>query len=348
MVDCHTTAAKCRGLSFCSLPRKNVTPEQDKWRERLIHLIDRVDKKFNPDTAKICSRHFEPSCLKYGPSGKCTGLVTDSLPTHWMPTKSIVTPKTSRPDPTEREPPSVPERVFYLNFGDLSKDVTAVAPPWVVKENSATVYMIGLPSDSGWRIFVSLTTETGLIAHVKVSGFPVPHLAQNLEKKRLKSFLADLLQMTDCTGVTEPTLQEFAGPPDDKTVSMLANQTGSEEYRQQMTLTFSNSSHGERRESARASYPVHRGTYDLLDECCRTHAHCDTSISPSKYKYGKFNWYIWTISLCDCDDTFKQCMRNVTRGPQKGAAQTVDFIYFRLLGIKCFTLNDKGKAVMRS
>ncbi|KAK7097952.1 uncharacterized protein [Littorina saxatilis] len=90
------------------------------------------------------------------------------------------------------------------------------------------------------------------------------------------------------------------------------------------------------------------GTYDLLDECCRTHAHCDTSISPSKYKYGKFNWYIWTISLCDCDDTFKQCMRNVTRGPQKGAAQTVDFIYFRLLGIKCFTLNDKGKAVMRS
>jgi hypothetical protein len=61
--------------------------------------------------------------------------------------------------------------VPYFNFGDLSKDVAAVAPPWVVQENSATACMVGLPFDSGWKIFVSLRSETGLVAHVKVNIF---------------------------------------------------------------------------------------------------------------------------------------------------------------------------------
>jgi hypothetical protein len=56
-----------------------------------------------------------------------------------------------------------------------------------------------------------------VIVCLQVFGFPVPHLSQDLEQKTLKRFLAELLQMTTCTGVTESTLQEFAGPPDDKT-----------------------------------------------------------------------------------------------------------------------------------
>jgi hypothetical protein len=66
MPQCGTTAAKCGGLSFVSLPRKGITVEQDEWRTNLIRVINRADASFNPDKAKICSRHFEEKCLKYG------------------------------------------------------------------------------------------------------------------------------------------------------------------------------------------------------------------------------------------------------------------------------------------
>ena len=66
IVGCHATQAKCRGLSFILIPRAGLTTEQDRWRAALLHAVNRADKTFNPDKGKICSRHFEDGCLKYG------------------------------------------------------------------------------------------------------------------------------------------------------------------------------------------------------------------------------------------------------------------------------------------
>lgn len=40
-----------------------ASKESDEWRRRLIVAINRSDKSFNPDNAKICSRHFEDDSL---------------------------------------------------------------------------------------------------------------------------------------------------------------------------------------------------------------------------------------------------------------------------------------------
>ena len=40
-----------------------VSPEQDKWRSRLIATVNRCYKSFRADRVKICSRHFETCCF---------------------------------------------------------------------------------------------------------------------------------------------------------------------------------------------------------------------------------------------------------------------------------------------
>lgn len=35
----------------------------DAWRRDLLHKVARADAAFNPDNAKICSRHFEVECF---------------------------------------------------------------------------------------------------------------------------------------------------------------------------------------------------------------------------------------------------------------------------------------------
>ncbi|XP_025097451.1 uncharacterized protein LOC112565836 [Pomacea canaliculata] len=171
IVGCHTTKAKCRGLSFISIPKAGESEDQDKWRAALIHAINRCDKSFNPKNAKICSRHFEEGCIKYGPSGKCSGLVPWSLPTRWMPSKLHESPKTTRPKPTEREQPPLPERVFYKNFEDIKKDLNKIQAPWIIKVNTPANVQIGVSSETEyvWKIIVELRAENNTQAYVKVS-----------------------------------------------------------------------------------------------------------------------------------------------------------------------------------
>ncbi|KAI0227485.1 hypothetical protein LSAT2_022009 [Lamellibrachia satsuma] len=59
----------------------------------------RMDSSFDADNAKICSRHFTDDCFKHGPSGTRRTLIPGSLPTLWMPSKSVETPETTRQEP---------------------------------------------------------------------------------------------------------------------------------------------------------------------------------------------------------------------------------------------------------
>ncbi|KAK7097953.1 hypothetical protein V1264_004856 [Littorina saxatilis] len=89
----------------------------------------------------------------------------------------------------------------------------------------------------------------------------------------------------------------------------------------------------------KAAHNNELGALAELDKCCRTHDKCDVCIKSWRSKYGKFNWYMWTVSHCNCDDVFRQCLRNVG-WPQKIAATSVEHIYFSFLGVRCFLFDD--------
>ncbi|KAI0217625.1 hypothetical protein LSAT2_030629 [Lamellibrachia satsuma] len=94
----------------------------------------RVDSSFDADNAKICSRHFTDDCFKHGPSGTRRTLIPGSLPTLWMPSKSVETPETTRQEPSYREPPPEFDHVAYFNFEDIRKDLGKVRLPWCITE----------------------------------------------------------------------------------------------------------------------------------------------------------------------------------------------------------------------
>ena len=119
VVDCHCTSHKCRGLFMESQRKVNskivmftipnrefilctkiydisnfgsyflgVSEEQDEWRSKMIAAINRCDTSFNPDTHKICSRHFEDNCFSGGNASEFRRHKTlkfGSLPTLFMP-----------------------------------------------------------------------------------------------------------------------------------------------------------------------------------------------------------------------------------------------------------------------
>ncbi|KAI0211123.1 hypothetical protein LSAT2_004061 [Lamellibrachia satsuma] len=66
---------------------------------RVSDGLKRHPCRFDADNAKICSRHFTDDCFKHGPSGTRRTLILGSLPTLWMPSKSVETPETTRQEP---------------------------------------------------------------------------------------------------------------------------------------------------------------------------------------------------------------------------------------------------------
>lgn len=74
------------------------------------------------------------------------------------------------------------------------------------------------------------------------------------------------------------------------------------------------------------------GSKKDTDICCREHDHCGDSLTNGTIKYGLENNTPYTISACDCDEKFRQCLL-------KGNSVTSDIVgnlYFNALGMKCF------------
>ncbi|XP_056004110.1 uncharacterized protein LOC125653769 [Ostrea edulis] len=97
VVGCHNSNEKTKNnltrISYFSFP-------QDKeWRSKLIAAVNRSDIFFNPNTSHICSVHFEEKNLLF--HGKGFKLIPGSLPTLYMPKKTIETPC-----PPPRHPPA--------------------------------------------------------------------------------------------------------------------------------------------------------------------------------------------------------------------------------------------------
>ncbi|KAL8611309.1 hypothetical protein ACOMHN_013740 [Nucella lapillus] len=75
------------------------------------------------------------------PGNQKPTLIPGSVPTLIMPVKSVETPKPDeRKPPVQRDPPPVPQRVYYYTLDDLRKHTTRLPPDWAFKE--ATHYLL--------------------------------------------------------------------------------------------------------------------------------------------------------------------------------------------------------------
>lgn len=83
------------------------------------------------------------------------------------------------------------------------------------------------------------------------------------------------------------------------------------------------------------------GIFQGPDLCCREHDRCPQTISPLQYNYGLRNFRFHTISHCDCDTRFQQCLRS----QGDSIADLVGVAFFNVLEIPCFVLEEQEACV---
>ncbi|KAJ8286270.1 hypothetical protein GJAV_G00036490 [Gymnothorax javanicus] len=75
------------------------------------------------------------------------------------------------------------------------------------------------------------------------------------------------------------------------------------------------------------------GLFDKADRCCREHDHCSNVIPAFRVNYGVFNHNLYTVSHCDCDLRFRQCLQEMN----DTIANMVGYSFFSVLKVPCFT-----------
>nr|XP_006218127.1 group 3 secretory phospholipase A2 [Vicugna pacos] len=83
------------------------------------------------------------------------------------------------------------------------------------------------------------------------------------------------------------------------------------------------------------------GVFQGPDLCCREHDHCPQNVSPFQYNYGIRNYQFHTVSHCDCDARFQQCLQN----QQDSISDIVGMAFFNVLAIPCFVLEEQEACV---
>ncbi|KAI5929936.1 Group 3 secretory phospholipase A2 [Manis javanica] len=83
------------------------------------------------------------------------------------------------------------------------------------------------------------------------------------------------------------------------------------------------------------------GVFQGPDLCCREHDLCPQTISPFQYNYGIRNYRFHTISHCDCDARFQQCLKN----QQDSISNIVGVAFFNVLETPCFVLEEQEACV---
>ncbi|XP_056135959.1 phospholipase A2 isozymes PA3A/PA3B/PA5-like [Lampris incognitus] len=76
------------------------------------------------------------------------------------------------------------------------------------------------------------------------------------------------------------------------------------------------------------------GMFESADRCCREHDHCEHIIPAFTVNYGVFNPNFFTISHCDCDQRFRQCLLGVN----ETISAMVGFSFFNIFKVPCFEL----------
>uniref|UniRef100_UPI003AADE819 uncharacterized protein n=1 Tax=Centroberyx gerrardi TaxID=166262 RepID=UPI003AADE819 len=76
------------------------------------------------------------------------------------------------------------------------------------------------------------------------------------------------------------------------------------------------------------------GMFESADRCCREHDHCVHIIPAFTVDYGVFNPNFFTVSHCDCDQRFQQCLLGVN----DTISNMVGYSFFNILRVPCFEL----------
>lgn len=76
------------------------------------------------------------------------------------------------------------------------------------------------------------------------------------------------------------------------------------------------------------------GMFEGADRCCREHDHCHHIIPAFTVNYGVFNPNFYTVSHCDCDQRFRQCLLEVN----DTISTMVLYSFFNVLKVPCFEL----------
>lgn len=76
------------------------------------------------------------------------------------------------------------------------------------------------------------------------------------------------------------------------------------------------------------------GMFESADRCCREHDHCHHIIPAFTVNYGVFNPNFYTVSHCDCDQRFRQCLLDVN----DTISSMVLYSFFKILKVPCFEL----------
>ncbi|XP_076434774.1 uncharacterized protein LOC143274746 [Babylonia areolata] len=207
IVGCPAQKAKNRGLSFHVIPKKG---NNNKWRDAMIQKINRADRGFNPDRATVCSRHFRDSCFRYGPNG-VRSLIPGSLPTEFMPCKSVETPRPPPRKPlTSRPPPELPERVAYYTFEEVQRDAQRLPAPWCLLSNDSTQLTVAIVDLMLDQVKLKALISSDFTVDLFVLGKKVPNVTDSVEKTKLHDFLKNVAAAKMCTGTTDPDLQQYA------------------------------------------------------------------------------------------------------------------------------------------
>ncbi|KAJ0067514.1 hypothetical protein NL108_007991 [Boleophthalmus pectinirostris] len=81
------------------------------------------------------------------------------------------------------------------------------------------------------------------------------------------------------------------------------------------------------------------GMFESADRCCREHDHCRHIIPAFTVNYGVFNPNFFTVSHCDCDQRFRQCLLDVN----DTISSMVLYSFFKILKVPCIELKlQKG------
>ncbi|XP_014665444.1 PREDICTED: uncharacterized protein LOC106807580 [Priapulus caudatus] len=83
------------------------------------------------------------------------------------------------------------------------------------------------------------------------------------------------------------------------------------------------------------------GDEAATDSCCRAHDQCSITVGAYSWQYGLFNARFTTLSHCDCEETFRQCLRN----SMSTMAHLVGVLYFNYAQPDCFILKPESQCV---
>uniref|UniRef100_A0A6J0UE97 Group 3 secretory phospholipase A2 n=1 Tax=Pogona vitticeps TaxID=103695 RepID=A0A6J0UE97_9SAUR len=83
------------------------------------------------------------------------------------------------------------------------------------------------------------------------------------------------------------------------------------------------------------------GVFQGPDVCCREHDLCEAQIAALGYKYGMRNYRLHTISHCDCDERFRQCLRDLN----DPISNFIGISFFNLLEVPCFVLEESEECL---